>query len=261
MVSGGGIPCLHCQCAFGDGEGSPPLLVSTVWFHICGVRSHPHGCGFSGSQGVLALPTLNSVDLWFLWWAVNLHVVLAPHFIVRWNSIITRIVVRTLSDPVSSRWLLRVPFCLLLFLRSFPGGKNTDLLALSSPRLLLMGEGNVVFWVSARLVVLSSLPALLVLSALLFQRGILWLVLFILSLCIIFYNYVFFPHFCTGLLLHGCYTWRLLQVCAVWSSNPLQTQFIWLGSYAIFWYWFQDNRHNVAWPCVPCPFNTLSPSG
>ena len=62
-------------------------------------------------------------------------------------------------------------------------------------------------WVSAGLAVLSSLPALLVLTALLFWRGTLCLFFLFIFLYILFYIMVsvFFPHFCTGLLLRGCY--------------------------------------------------------
>ena len=47
VVSRGGLPYLHCQCAFGDGRGSPPLSFFTVYFHVLGVRS----CGFSPDLG------------------------------------------------------------------------------------------------------------------------------------------------------------------------------------------------------------------
>ena len=45
VFSGGGLPYLHYQSAFGDGRGSPPLSFFTVRFHIFGVRLH--SCGFS----------------------------------------------------------------------------------------------------------------------------------------------------------------------------------------------------------------------
>ena len=43
VVSGGGLPYLHCQWAFGGRSRSPPLSFFTVHFHILSVRC----CGFS----------------------------------------------------------------------------------------------------------------------------------------------------------------------------------------------------------------------
>ena len=54
---------------------------------------------------------------------------------------------------------------------------------------------------------LSSLPAILVLSAFLFrgELGDLFLVYFFLYVLFYITVYVFFPHYCKGLLLRGCY--------------------------------------------------------
>ena len=51
-----------------------------------------------------------------------------------------------------------------------PPTSSLSSLILPSPHLLRMGEEDLVSWVSAHLAVLSSLPALLVLPALLFRR-------------------------------------------------------------------------------------------
>ena len=68
VVSGGGLPYLHCQCAFGDGRGlhfRSLLSVSTflVFAAVVSLRI----------SGVLVSPTLPSVHLGFLWWMVSLH--------------------------------------------------------------------------------------------------------------------------------------------------------------------------------------------
>ena len=70
-----------------------------------------------------------------------------------------------------------------------------------------MGEEVLVSWVSAGLAVLSSHPALFVLPALFVPEGDFVIVLVYFFLYILFYVFVsvFFPHFCTGLLLCGCY--------------------------------------------------------
>ena len=74
---------------------------------------------------------------------------------------------------------------------------------------------------------------------------------------------VFFPHFCTGLLLCGCYMWGHLQDGI--RQYPLYDLILYrhssydLSSYAVVWYWLQDDRHNVAWPCLPRSFKSLSP--
>ena len=94
VVSSGDLPCHHCQCAFGDGEGFPPLSFCNVQFPICGVHSHLRGCGFSP---VLRGSHLTLPDLWpgIYLMAVTLHSVLAPQFIVRCNSLVPEL----LSGP------------------------------------------------------------------------------------------------------------------------------------------------------------------
>ena len=94
-LQAGGLPCLPCPCAFGDGDGFPPLLFFTVRFHVRGAHSQPPQLWFLSRSGVLVSPTLNSVGLGFLRWAVNLQVVLAPRLIVQWNSILQE----SLSGP------------------------------------------------------------------------------------------------------------------------------------------------------------------
>ena len=141
-VSGGGLPCLHCQCVFGDGRESPPLSFFTVRFHILGVCS----CGFS-------------LD------------VRGPHF--------------PPCRPLAS---------------DFSGRRCPSSSPVSS--LLLMGEGVLVFWVSAGLAVLSSIPALLALTALLFRRR---------TLCLFFFFFF--------LILCSCFCFLhsfLYRIAAAW---------------------------------------------
>ena len=129
----------------------------------------------------------------------------------------------------------------------------------------LFNSFSFVHWVSAHLTVLSFLPALLVLflpallvlPALLYWWGTLTGFFFfpfyiILYLC-------FFPSFlyriAAAWLLHmrASAGWEL-TLRAVWSSHPLKTQFICTdtGSRTI---------DIVAWPCLPRPFQSLSPYG
>ena len=64
---------------------------------------------------------------------------------------------------------------------------------------------------------------------------------------------VFFPRFCTGLLLRGCYIWGLLQGenwrYALYDLLILKRH----RSYATVWYWFQDDRH-CGLALSPSPF-------
>ena len=100
VVSSGGLPYLYWQCALGDGEGSPPLSFSNAQFRICGVCCHLRSCGFCPVLGV------------------TLHIVLAPQFIARSNSLVPEL----LSGPSQiqcSHGSYLVPFCLQLFLSKY----------------------------------------------------------------------------------------------------------------------------------------------
>ena len=112
---------------------------------------------------------------------------------------------------------------------------------------------------------LCSLPTLFVLSALLFL-GELWDLLFIYIIFIYIMVSVFSPHFCTGLLLRGCYMWgNLLDGNRQYPLYGLHILYrhssFGLSSYAVVWYWLQNDRHSVVWPYLSRPFQSLSPFG
>ena len=97
---------------------------------------------------------------------MTLHVVLAPQFIVRCNSLVLELL-SELSNSQCPHGSYLVPFCLWLFLSKYcteivyayirssgrSWQRDMDPLALPSPRLLWIGEATLVFSISARLAV------------------------------------------------------------------------------------------------------------
>ena len=168
VVSSGGLPCLHCQCASSDGEGFlhfRSLLSNSPFVVFTATSAAVTSLRFSGGS---RFTHPNSIGLGFFWWAVTLHVVLAPQFIVRCNSLVPEL----LSGPSQIQCphgSYLVPFCLQLFLSKYcrpteivyadirSSGRSwqwdMDPLALPSPWLLRVGEATLVLSIFARLAV------------------------------------------------------------------------------------------------------------
>ena len=69
VVSGRGLPCLHCQCPFGGGVGGLLHFSSSLSVSTFLIRSHLHSCGFSPNlrgprftHPVLRWPRISLVD-------------------------------------------------------------------------------------------------------------------------------------------------------------------------------------------------------
>ena len=146
VVSVGGFPGLNCQCAFGVGWGLlhfSSLLSDFTFVVFAAVSTAVVSLRVSE---VLVSPTLTSVNLEFLRWAVTLHLVLAPRFIVRCNSILPA----SWSKP-SQIWCPHGVYVEFHSVFRFLSGPFREarirVCYLSSPRLLLMGEEDMVSWV------------------------------------------------------------------------------------------------------------------
>ena len=84
---------------------------------------------------------------------------------------------------------------------------------------------------------------------------------FVTCFCL-FFLYIFFYVMVSVFFLifvqDCCYMWGHLQDenrrYPLYDLFILYRQFIWLGSYAVVWYWLLDDRHSVALPCLPHPW-------
>ena len=152
---------------FWHGVGPPPLssLLSDSTFVVFAAAST--AVVSLWVSGVLVSRTLTSVGLGFRRWAMILHLVLALQFIVRCNIILPKL----LSGPfqIQCPHGVYLEFHPVFCFFSGPFRAVGIRVCYLSPllALLLMGEEDMVSWVPH----VHSLPALLVLPALLFRRG------------------------------------------------------------------------------------------